>query len=262
MYNKTIRKKFQKQNKLKFIKGGIDTMQNEYFLTHHLNNDDRTLQIDFKGHTSELLHVDEHETMIHQINTLDFHFYEYVYQQQLKLCEKVLEKVSNSVTIKVNLHTIHMKEDTFLAILEPLENRFTMNVYHFKGGTCTIEYLGSDIMPFDKAHNQRLMSQLIKNWKDEKAKPVVNEMRLKQELMKLNRDYEALYDEYLYIHQRMQYAFRTLHRFKRTAWKYKKKYLEYEMFIRQLDRVTYYQKRLTKKNVKKGLKLLWKQVKA
>ncbi|WP_086429470.1 hypothetical protein [Staphylococcus cornubiensis] len=237
-------------------------MQNEYFLTRHLNNDETTLHIDFKGRTSELLYADEFEKMIHQMNTLELHFYEYVNQQQIILYEKVLAKVSNSVTIKVKLHTIHMKEDTFLAILTPLENRFTMNLYHFKSGTCTIEYFGLDIIPFDKAHNQRLMSQLKQNWIDEKAKPVVNEKRLKQELIKLNRDYEALYDKYLYTHQRMQYAFRTLHQFKRSAWKYKKKYLEYEVFIRQLDRVTYYQKRLTKKNVKKGLKLIWKKVKS
>ena len=88
----------------------------------------------------------------------------------------------------------------------------------------------------------------------------MNEHQLKNALTQLEHDYQDLYSEYIKQHKRMQYAFRELHRFKRSAWKYKKIYLNHERLIDLLEKAITYQKKVNKKNVKKGMKWFWREV--
>ncbi|ARJ51495.1 hypothetical protein [Staphylococcus lutrae] len=237
-------------------------VQNEYFLTRDLNNDETMLRIDFKGKDIDVRPANEFSSIMKTIRKIELHFYYPIHAQQLALYHQIVTQISTQTIIKIQLHAIQIDESKLLAVLEPLEKRFTMNIYHFQNGQCTVMYFALDRVSYDESHNQRLMSQLLINWADEKMKPVLNVMQLKQEILKLNKDYEMLYETYRHTHERMQYAFRTLHQFKRSAWKYKKKYLAHESWIRRLEQISYYQKRLNRTNIKKGVKLIWKKVKS
>lgn len=236
-------------------------MQNEFIVSNHLTQDEKTLDVWFKATENDPEILKEVIHLLHDVTKINFYFSE-VFHHHIKIFQELFQNFNRHVTVKLIFQSIHVPFEKIDIILSKMLQEYTVNIYYFNKGELIIEFFGNDIVPFDEHHNHYLYAQLKEEFNQELERPIINEMRLKQELLSIKNDYDTLYDTYLQTHKRMQYAFRELHKFKRSAWKYKKIYLDNEVLMNNLSRIAYYKKKVNKNNFKKVLNHILKKVKS
>ncbi|UEX89502.1 hypothetical protein [Staphylococcus ratti] len=236
--------------------------KNEFIVSRNLTKKEKILDIWFKSTENEASILKHVINEMDDITKINFYFDESINQVQMTLFNEIVQHLKSQVTVKLIFQSLHVPFERIETVITKLINTYTINIYYFSKGTLNIEFFGNDIVPYDETHNEDLYLQLKAEYKIERNRPIINEMRLKQELLVLKNDYDVLYDTYLNTHKRMQFAFRELHKFKRSAWTYKKKYLNNALLINNIERISHYKKKINKKNVAKGLKLIMKRVKS
>ncbi|MCO4327188.1 hypothetical protein BU586_00170 [Staphylococcus agnetis] len=235
-------------------------VNNEFIISKHLSKGEKVLDVWFKSSENDvelLKRVVNHMPHLQKVN---FYFDETINHVQMMIYQEIVNHLKSHVTVKLIFQSLHVQFEHVEAIIGKLINDYTINIYYYSKGALHIEFFGNDIVPFDNKHNRFLYEQLKSEFREARERPVMNDMRLKQELLTVKNDYDDLYQTYLATHKRMQYAFRELHKFKRSAWKYKKKYLDNEIFINNMERIAYYKKKVNKRNIYKLVKLMLKRV--
>ncbi|NJH81919.1 hypothetical protein BUZ57_06890 [Staphylococcus hyicus] len=237
-------------------------VNNEFIISKHLSKDESVLDVWFKSSDNDVSLIKRVVNQMSHIQKVNFYFDETINHVQMMIFQELVHHLKSHITVKLIFQSLHVQFEHIEAIIGKLIKEYTINIYYYSKGTLHIEFFGNDIVPYDGKHNLYLFEQLKSDFRAERERPIMNDMRLKQELLTIKKDYDALYDTYVSTHKRMQFAFLELHKFKRSAWKYKKKYLENEVLINNLERIAYYKKKVNKRNMYKLLKLMLKRVKA
>ncbi|QIN27046.1 hypothetical protein GJU84_08295 [Staphylococcus chromogenes] len=237
-------------------------VQNEFIVSKHLTNNETVLDVWFRSEEDNEALLKEVFLLLPDVSKINVYFSEVMDAYHIEVFQELFKHFNRYVTVKLVFSSLRVSFEKIDKVLSKMIREYTINIYYFSKGALIVEFFGNDIVPFDKHHNLYLYEQLKEEFNQERERPIVNDMRLKQELLTIKNDYDALYDTYLQTHKRMQYAFRELHKFKRSAWKYKKIYLDNEVLLNNLNRIVYYKKKMNKKNLKKALDLIQKKVKS
>ncbi|MGV3243627.1 hypothetical protein [Staphylococcus sp. 11261D007BR] len=235
---------------------------NEYIISRNLSKSQTTLYIIYKNNVLK----NDVQFKNLDINTKDIAQVHFIFESQISqgLVEEVthiLNELENETIIKVTFKLIQNNDERLYSILNTMSQNRIMNIYYFDKGYLITEFLGYSQKQLNKNRNAYLIDMIKKEMSRQKEVPVYSEQKLKQELLLVKQDYEELYATYHRTHKRMQFAFRELHKFKRSAWKYKKKYIENQHLIDSIEKISSYKKRVNKRNLRKLVKLIVKKVK-
>lgn len=235
--------------------------KNKCIFSWDFNTNTHKLEVHFKNNDWTHRNETQFNTALEKVTEIHCHFYEVIDARTIANFKALLADIPHVLKFKCIFHVLETNETTIISLLSQMPEMYMLNIYNFKHHILSIDFIENEgTQALVATHNQQLIEQLKLAIQQQIGRNTVNEHQLKNALTQLEHDYQDLYSEYIKQHKRMQYAFRELHRFKRSAWKYKKIYLNHERLIDLLEKANTYQKKVNKKNVKKGMKWFWREV--
>ncbi|MFO3702458.1 hypothetical protein [Staphylococcus felis] len=234
---------------------------NQYIISRNLSNLRKNLKVVYETKYNESMDLNNVFSELEDIDKASLIFNDTISNQSIKELQSVINHLGNQTVIVTTFNFIQINENILFEILNLIGSTRRINLFNIENGKLVVEFLSNKQIQSNMQHNEHVLKMINKEIHNQYQKPLYNEKKLMQELVRLKEDYEELYEKYLNTHQRMQYAFRELHKFKRSAWTYKRKYLQYELILSNLDRINIYKSKITKKNLKKMLKVILKKVK-
>ncbi|MBI5975395.1 hypothetical protein [Staphylococcus canis] len=231
---------------------------NDYIISNNLSKSETTLTVIFKNQSNAS--VQEVKQSMSEFDQIIFNFEETITKSDMEVVQELLKTVKKTAMILTSFDLKANHKNKILQVIKEISESKRINIYYIEDGKLKVEFLDVSTVQYNHDHNNQLFKSVEEELEIAQQIPTYDDKALKQELIKIKEDYDELYAVYLYTHKRMQYAFRELHKFKRSAWTYKKQYLKYEMVLDNLEKVSTYKKRLNKKNIKKAVNLLLKKV--
>ncbi|MCG3413391.1 hypothetical protein K0018_10080 [Staphylococcus massiliensis] len=239
-------------------------MQNtiEIMTSYNFNNDYKQTDIHLRYANENAPNPISSQAMasIKESNKISFHIYNYISDSFSNLIEDILKNISDEANVRVTFHDISVKHNEIMGVTHTLANLLSINLFRFDKGALVVEFFERSIKPAHQKRRKLFLESLEDNLKSESQSKPVNEEVLMKELVNTKNDYDRLYNTYLKVHKRKQYAFRELDKFKKSAWKYKKLYLNHQYVINNLEFINTNKKKVNKRNLKKLIKLIIKKV--